>query len=262
LNAAVAAAVAQLVPAGRTPVVVHAGLWPLALACRAEPNLVADAFIDALIARVVERGGTLLMPTETRGYVDGRCDLDAEPSVNGVMSERFRTRPGVRRTCSAFFSFAALGPDADELAALRPADALGDGSTYAWLGERNARFVLLGCNSTSMSFLHRAEWLLRDRIPYRGSKTFSGIVHLAGRDEVLTETLHVRSREPDARNDFTRLHPLYERSALATANFAGVTLYAIDAQPALDILLAALAADPLFVLANPAQFAHAVEIRV
>lgn len=254
LSDAAAAAIDALVPPSDAPVVVHAALWPLAVAARSDPSAVADAFIDALDERVVGRGRTLLMPTETAGYVDGRCDLDREPSITGALSERFRGRPGVRRTRSAFFSFAVAGPQAAELCALRPADALGCGSTYAWLQSRDARFVLLGCTSTTISYLHRGEWLARATLPYRTCKTVTGTIRVEGHDEPLTETLHVRSREPEARNDFTVLHPHFERAGLMRTSFFGVTLYAIDAQRALAVLLERLRDDPLFVLANREDF--------
>ena len=236
------------------PIVVYAALWPLARALRQPgPDL-----IDTLLTRLQELAGrhrTLMMPTFTGGFRDGFCDLDREPSRTGQLSEAFRARTGVVRTVSAFFSFAVSGPDRDALMALRPKHAWGDGSVVDWMERRNVRFVMLGTHPTHCSYLHRMEWLLQDRIPYRHVKKFLGVVRHQGADLAIEEQLFVRSLQPNAVNDFTVLKAPLLQAGMRQILVQGASVAAMDAIPMRDAVLALMRADPFVVLRNQQDFA-------
>ena len=249
-----AATLAGMIGDGPRPVVVYAALWPLAHALKLPPHQLTDMVLD-MLDEVVGSGRTLAMPTFTAGYQDGLCDLDAAPSTTGVLSEAFRRRPGVRRTVSAFFPFAVRGGDADTLVGLRPVDAWGDGSAYDWMERRDAVFLMLGCHPTHCSYLHRMEWLLADRIPYRFPKAIAGRVRHEGRAFDLTETLFVRSRSPDAINDFTVLEAPLQAGGMRTERLNGMAVSAMGAQAMRAVTERHLSADPLLVLKNREDFA-------
>lgn len=190
-----------LVDCGQRPIVVYSALWPVAKKMGVPPSIISAKLIDHLLDNYASKN-TIMMPTFTGGFRDGFLDLDSEPSSTGFLSEQFRTNTSAQRTCSAFFSFAVIGPDAGHLIELRPQDAWGDGSVYHWMQIRDALFLMLGTRITHSSYIHRAEWLLRDRIPFRYVKPFSGQVKLRGAVSDLEERLFVRSLSPPARNDF------------------------------------------------------------
>ena len=243
-----------LVGADDRPIVVYAALWPLARALRRPgPDLTTD-----LLIRLRELAGshrTLMMPTFTGGFREGFCNLDREPSRTGQLSDAFRTSSGVVRTISAFFSFAVSGPDRDELLALRPKHAWGDGSVVDWMERRNVRFIMLGTHPTHCSYLHRMEWLLHDRIPYRHVKKFAGVVRHQGQDIAIEEQLFVRSLEPNAVNDFTILKAPLLQAGMRQILVEGASVAAMDAIPMRDSVLALMRADPFAVLRNQQDFA-------
>lgn len=246
-------AIAGLCPAQR-PVVVHSALWPFA---KMFPELRGEALAQAVIDAVLQAlpGRTVAMPAFTPGFRDGVCDLDATPSSTGAITELFRRRPGVRRSVSAFFSYAVMGPDSAAVLALRPEHAWGDDSFYGWMEQVDATILLLGCHSTHISYLHRLEWLLRGRLPYRYDKRFCGTLIHEGRESQLCETLLVRSLAPEAINDFTVLAPALQAAGMRYAELGGVAVAAIETRQVRDGVLPLLQADPLYCLKNRQDFA-------
>jgi len=234
------------------PIVVYSATWPIMREMGRTDAAAVDDILDALINVAGDR--TLLLPTFSRGYQDGRCDLDNAPSTTGMLTEVFRKRPGGVRTLSAFFSFKVTGPDEGLLGEMLPVDAWGDGSLYEWMETRNARHILLGAHPTHSSYLHRLEWLVRDIIPYRYDKSFAGVLVRGGVERQVTERLYVRSLEPEAKNDFTVLTDTLDEAGMARLPLRGVSLAAFDTVPARDAILLRLRKDPLTVLANREDF--------
>ena len=214
-----------LLPDRSRPAVVYCGLFAISRSLPPPVEALPAAVLDCIL-RAVGPARTLLMPTYTGGFRDGRIDLDTAPCTTGMVNERLRQMPGTRRTASAFFSFAAYGPEADDVLALRPEDAWGDGSVFAWIEERDAQLVVLGVPWAMCSFLHRAEWLTR--VPYRYQKPFSGVCRRAGAEEQLAERLFVRSLDPLALNTWPSLNELLElhgmrRRVLGRTHFASIS---------------------------------------
>jgi aminoglycoside 3-N-acetyltransferase len=246
------AAVRDVIGDGDHPVVVFSSAWPFMREMRRTDSGAVGDLLDTLVDATGAR--SLLMPTFTGGFGAGVCDLDREISQTGVLSEAFRTRPGVRRTLSAFFSFAVSGPAADEVLDLAPADAWGDGSLYDWMERRDVRCLMFGTHPTHSSYHHRVEWLARDVVAYRFPKTFGGRVIREGREIGLTETLFVRRLAPEAVNDFTTLLPLLERIGMRTARVKGISIAAHDARPLIPLALDAVRRDPLVFVKNRSDF--------
>lgn len=182
------------------PVVAFAGLWRIMSAFPSKETAARDV-LDALL-EAVGPGRTLFMPTFTPGFHEGLIDLDTAPATTGLINEMLRNTPGALRSASAFFSFAGYGPQAREASALRPLDIWGDGSFYEWMERKDAHCLMIGVPRTNCSYLHRLEWLLRDRLPYRHRKEFSGQAILEGASFTLTERLFVRDAKTDPHNDW------------------------------------------------------------
>jgi aminoglycoside N3'-acetyltransferase len=202
------------------------------------------------IGEVAGEGRTLLMPTFTKGYVDGFLDLDTAPGTTGVLAERMRTMSGTGRTASAFFSFAVRGPDRDALCALRPAQAWGDGSVYAWMEERDAICITVGVEPQIISAIHRVEWNCRDAIDYRFPKRFAGEVLHQGKRQPLEEQLFVRRLDPPVKNDFDGALAPLTRAGLRSVEIDGVRLAAVGTKAIVETLVPLVRAQPDFLLAK------------
>jgi aminoglycoside N3'-acetyltransferase len=200
-------------------------------------------------------GRTLLMPTFTSGFnAKGFCDLDVFPSQTGALSETFRSHYGVKRTRSAFFSFAVHGPKASELTSLNPQEAWGAGSLYEWLYNYDVAIVTMGLHPTHCSHTHYAEWINRQHIPYRFNKTFSGMITHEGATIAHTETLFVRQKDPEPINDFTWLLPTYLAAGMQVSNSHGYQISCMRTKTKIDTILALLNKDSLALISNKEFF--------
>ena len=255
---AIADAVGEMLPTSPVSLAVFSASWTIARALRQSPDEVAREFCANLLTAFPST--TIMMPTFTAGFGDkGICDLDVEPSKTGVITEHFRTRPHVRRTRSAFFSFAVSGPRAGELVDLEPQEAWGAGSLYAWMFEEDTTILTVGLHPTHCSFSHFAEWQCRDRIPYRINKSFHGILRVEKRETQWSELLFVRNGEPAPINDFTTALPDYLEHGMKVRDVGGVQLSTIGARTKASVLTERLRQDPFAVLGNREAFSALAE---
>jgi aminoglycoside 3-N-acetyltransferase len=150
----------------------------------------AEAVILALL-RVLGRDGTLMMPTHTaqrtdpanwrnppvppewvpiiRAHMPLFNPATTPPREMGALAEQFRTWPGVIRSDHPICSFAALGPNAQQLTANHALDdMLGEQSPIGRLYELDGCVLLLGVGHGNNTSLHlaeyRAEWPGKPRI--------------------------------------------------------------------------------------------------
>lgn len=132
-----------------------------------------DMLIDAIEA-ATGVDGTLVIPTFSYSFTKGESfDVASTPSAVGMVSERFRVRPGVRRTSDPIFSVACSGPRAEELCAIPVKECFGSESVFAALHRMNACIVDLGCSlSRGGTFVHYVETM--HGVDYRYKKEFSG----------------------------------------------------------------------------------------
>lgn len=245
-------ALRDLLGEGTEPVVVSSAVWPILREMGRRDMGAVDEILSLLLQRT--HGRDLLMPSFASGYVNGTCDLDNTPGSTGILCERFRLLPGTRRSLSAFFSYVILGSGADMVGALMPEHAWGDESLYFWMEQRNARFLMLGTHPTHCSYLHRLEWIVRDVLPYRYCKTFSGTLIRDGAAIPCSETLYVRSLVPEAIQDFTTLVPVLAQAGMQQRSVRGVPLASYNAVPLRDAVVPRLRENPLLVLKNARDF--------
>lgn len=230
------------------PIVVYSGLWTMARAWR----MPLQELVDGLMVRIQDAAGnrTLLMPTFTKGYVNGFIDLDTQPGTTGVLAECMRKLPDTGRTKSAFFSFAVRGPDREALCALEPEHAWGDGSVYAWMEDRDAVCVTVGVDPQVISAIHRVEWHCRDAIDYRFSKRIAGEICHQGKRQPLEEQLFVRRLDPAVRNDFDAALAPLTRAGLRSTDLDGVTLASVSTKTIVNTLVPIVREQPDFLLAK------------
>ena len=144
--------------------IVHASFKP----CKAA-GLHPEDVIHALLERLGPEG-TLMMPTFSYCYLNhprkAVFDPDVTPGVlNGILSETFRTMPGVVRSHNPTFSVAVYGKYASALTigSLDKA-GLGHGSSYENALKLGAKILLLNVGNNRNSMLHYAE--VASGVPY------------------------------------------------------------------------------------------------
>ncbi|MEA2393728.1 MAG: aminoglycoside 3-N-acetyltransferase [Solirubrobacteraceae bacterium] len=185
---------------------VHAGVQTaLAMAGSTAEAKVATV-LDGL--RLTVGDGTLMLPTFTYSFARGETyDIASSPSRVGIVGERLRCLPGVRRTADPMFSAAvagALPPGwSDRLFTVGDTDCFSARSVFACLRELDARLLFVGVGFGSCTFLHHVEQRLR--VPYRFFKTFAGSVRDGDRVVRTTARYFVRDLAADVESHFDPL---------------------------------------------------------
>jgi len=248
----------RILPEGEEPVVIFSSVWPLLKMLPDDPQRNLNKILNVLLSLCLPKR-SLLMPSFPRGYnQQGVCNLDHDPSTTGILSEAFRLYPGVRRSVSAFFPYCILGPHQEEVVALKPMDAWGDGSLYEWMENKNALFLMLGSHPTHCSYLHRMEWLAKDFLSYRYERKKMGKVIWEGQEMHLEENLYVRSLNPPVVNDFTVLQPCLIQGGMKLDFFENIPVATMYAQDMKKVFERILRQDPLVVVKNRSDY----EIRI
>ena len=236
----------KLVTQNGRPVVVFAAIWPCARALNVSPKELPSLLLDLFTTLIDTTKRDLIMPTFAKGYENGLCNLDLTPSTTGILSENFRQDPTSHRSLSAFFSFNIKGPNAVEFSNLKPLDAWGDGSTYQWMENQNANFLMLGTHPTHCSYLHRLEWLCRESIFYRYRKPFHGTIIRNKQDVIMEETLFVR--DPLFFNDFTPLNNPLINGGMISSLVNGLHLSWVDTKTIRNVCVPLITQDPYIIL--------------
>ncbi len=124
------------------------------------PETVIDAMLEAIGPQ-----GTLLMPSFQSGNEhfllrQGKAfDIRTSPSELGIITEKFRLRPGVIRSLNPTHCTAGIGPKATEI--LKDHQyctvSVGKNSPYDKLTKMNGKILLLGVTHESDTTLHFIE---------------------------------------------------------------------------------------------------------
>ena len=195
-----------------------------------------DLLIEAIESAIGPQG-TLVIPTFNYSFTEGHpFDICCTSSAVGMVSERFRSQPGVARTSDPIFSFACRGPVAEELCALPVKECFGSESVFAALHRLNAKIIDLGCSmSHGGTFVHYVE--TAHGVNYRYPKVFSGkTISITGQSRNCSVVYHVRdlSRRSDA--DLERLQRrLLREDKLKIARVGRSRILAVDAKDLFDL---------------------------
>ncbi|MGB6385170.1 MAG: AAC(3) family N-acetyltransferase [Terriglobales bacterium] len=213
-----------------------------------------DLLIEAIEVAIGSQG-TLLIPTFSYSFTkEEPFDICNTPSAVVMVSERFRTRSGVRRTLDPIFSFAVRGRLAQELCTIPAKECFGAESVFAALHRWNAQIVDLGCSmSRGGTFVHYVE--TSHGVDYRYKKVFSGIVispdGLASECSVVYNVRDL-TRRSDA--DLRRLQKrLADDGKLRTVEIGRSRIMAVTANDLFDTAWKMLDEDPVSLIAEGAR---------
>jgi aminoglycoside 3-N-acetyltransferase len=135
---------------------VHSFLGTL-LPAFSRPDAVCEKIIEVL-RETIGPQGTLVLPTFTRTFTHkGTVDRDHTPSEMGVLTEYFRTLPGVRHTLHPFHRFSALGAHADELVRSDCPSSFGPGSPLHVMHRLGGKTLLFSVDWEICTFFHYVE---------------------------------------------------------------------------------------------------------
>lgn len=212
-----------------------------------------DLLIEAIEA-AIGSDGTLVMPAFSYSFTKREpFDVGNTPSAVGMVTERFRTRPGVRRTSDPIFSFACRGPMARELCALPVNECFGAESVFGALHRRNAHIICLGCSLSRVTFVHYVE--TAHGVDYRYRKVFSGtVISPNGETAECSVVYNVRdlARRSDA--DLRRLQKrLADNGKSRTAQVGRSRIMAVTASDFFDTAWKMLDEDPISLIAEGAH---------
>lgn len=234
------------------PIVIFSSIWPFFKSLNSANIETLDLILDAFM--IAAKNRTVLMPSFTKGFTNGVCNLDKAKSQNGVFSERFREKYSTSRSHSAFFSYSASGADAEQILSLKPKYAWGKNSIFEWMELCNARVLMLGTHCTTCSYIHRFEWLNKKKIIYRENKIFNGHLLINNRLIESQETLFVRKINPEAINDFSHLQEYLIEAGMQSFKILNVPVFLCDVSLIMDSITPVFAKDPLNTLVNKKDF--------
>ncbi len=222
------------------------------------PPMPAQRRLDLLIEAMesaIGPSGTLVMPAFSYSFTKAETfDVLYTRSSVGMVSERFRVRPGVWRSADPIFSVACKGPRAKELCALPVSECFGPTSVFAALHESNAQIIDLGCSmSRGGTFVHYAETV--HGVDYRYNKPFSGTTISAdGNSSECSVIYNVRDLKRRSDADLRRLQArLTRESKLRTANVGRSRIHSVSARDLFDTVWKMLDEDPVSLIAEGAE---------
>lgn len=231
---------------------------PDAIVAAQFPPMPAEQRLDLLIQAIedaIGASGTLVIPTFSYSFTKGEpFDVPNTASMVGMLSERFRTLPGVVRSRDPIFSFAARGPLAQELCAIPVKECFGSESVFAALHRLNVDIVDLGCSmSRGGTFVHYVE--TAHGVSYRYNKVFSGTVILPDRQTIESSVVYnVRDLSRKSEGDFRRLQKrLAGDGKLRSADVGRSRIMAVTANDLFDTAWKMLDEDPVSLIAEGAE---------
>ena len=257
-EAAILAALRSVVQPDDDFVVLHSSLF----AFRVPGEDLKWPLLGAL-RRLSEAGHTLALPSFTFSFCrDGRFDLRHTKSGTGVLADWLLELEGARRSHHPIYSFALLGPRAEEVLACRSSSSFADDSPFGLFDRNQTRLVMLGCGWEYCTQLHRYEQLAT--VPYRMDKEFVGTADLGAGPKPCTARFFVRdiTLDPEPVNDFSSAFgALRDAGAIASCDLAAGRIESVDCADLAGACGKILDADPYAFVEQPRRVAYALEQR-
>ncbi len=211
----------------------------------------ADSVIEALL-EVLGPSGTLAFPS-----FHWMQPYDPNlPSKMGVISERFRTWPGVVRGFHATHPVNAIGPQADALLKdhIESPTSSGPETPFGRLIEFGGKILLLGVDNDRNTTMHTIEQIVEASYLTDRDATY---LDAAGQ----VQMIHLKLN-PGPHRDFIGLDPALRRSgAQVMGKVGGAVARLIDARKMHDLMLEGFQYDPALVLCDNPNCADCVEQR-
>jgi len=209
-----------------------------------------QAVVRALMAAVTE-AGTILVPTYTSPQPDGVFHHASTPSRTGLITEAFRTMPGVVRSLHPTHSVSAWGRQAREFTDGHDrTSGLGAKSPFHKAALAGGQVLMIGCSMTSCSLVHVSEAIVRT--PY------FGVVFYPGYERTLTMALADGTRievppkdNPTDSAGFTALQAELDRRRLIThCRLGAAACLKFSGRECLAVAVEMLKADPTALLCH------------
>jgi aminoglycoside 3-N-acetyltransferase len=197
----------------------------------------SDTIIRALLDCIGSEGN-LIMPTLSFRSVNEESpffDVEVTPSECGVVTEKFRTMHGVRRSIHPLSSAAAYGPQADFITAEHSSTPCGATSPYYRVFQLEGSSLFLGTGLKSNTLLHVAEeivsppYLRYKTIPDVEVKTISGTV-------IKRDFVRYNCYQTGIFRSFAKMEPIFkERDAIREAQIGAARCMRISARDNIKI---------------------------
>ena len=196
--------------------------------------------IERLLEAVGDQGHVLMMSMPYGGsserYVatDPVFDVQRSPSAVGLISEAFRRRAGVVRSCNPLHPVLAYGPLAAWLIAdhEHAAHSCGKGSPFARFLSLDGKFLFLDAPYGSLTFMHYVEDLFQDRLPvplYDPVPVALRLIDTGGKERVVPQ--YFFSQAARERRHFAPIEQdLKQQGAMRTGKIGGSELLCVGAQ--------------------------------
>jgi aminoglycoside 3-N-acetyltransferase len=192
----------------------------------------ANRKVDFLIEQIKDyfsEGGTILVPAFSYSFTKNE-DFDPRntKSTVGLFSESFRTSNNVDRTNHPIFSISTWGKLKDDFQNGTILDCFGPNTFFEKLFERDVKLITLGCDFSSLTFVHYVEQ--KNQVSYRYLKSFSGCVIDSGQKVNVTTEYYVRDLSFKTSCNLGLLCEMAKEKKLMTSGTAGrFPLHAIKA---------------------------------
>lgn len=210
----------------------------------------------SLLAR---QGYTVLLPTFTFDFCrSGRFHFRDSAGETGLLGNWLLELPDARRTPHPIYSFAVLGPGAEEAAAASNSTTFGDDSIFALFEQRDARLAMLGCDWQSCTQIHRYEE--ERRVPYRFYKEFRGTADFGDGLHETTARMFVRRLDTAVENDFgPLLRQLRTTGQIRSIPFGAGRVESIGCRDLATACRALLAQDATALVRDPPLLQHKLQ---
>ncbi len=205
--------------------------------------------IDALL-EILGDGGTLALPAFTYSFCrTGIFRPDEDPSEVGIAADTLRNEYRGRRTLAPIFSVVVAGARSDEIAELSSATTFGPDSIFGYMLQHNGKLCGVGVGCEKITFNHYPEQQLA--VPYRYWKHFTGVMEHAGQREPISVQYFVRSLEPEAVRDQSKISALMsDKPFVRTSSVGGADIFCAPVEQYHATLRDAMIEDPLFQLSD------------
>jgi len=205
----------------------------------------AKTVIEALL-EVLGPNGTLAMPAFGWSPNENAVfDCRKSPSRLGVISETFRRRPGVLRSCHPTHSVAAFGPQAEYLISehMRSKTPFDNFSPYQKLLKLNGDILCLGVSIRFITFYHVYEDL-NPAFPlpvYADQPLRVRVIDAAGKPAVMTIYTHrddlAEARIDHNRSVLTRVKKYFDKKGIVkTVRIGGRESYLLNSEEIIKAL--------------------------
>ncbi len=164
-------------------------------------NLLKECFLN-----IIGNNGTLYVPTFNWNFCNGKPYIQEKTrSQVGMFTNNVLFDERSRRSFHPIYSFAAIGPAAEETFSNISASSFGEGSVFDHLYQQNVKIVLFN-SYADIAFIHYVEQ--KKGVEYRKLKYFTGETVVNGESKIGTFDFYVRDKNDQTQYNSKGLYDL------------------------------------------------------